>query len=345
MTYHTEKIETAIAKIHECLDAPIDPVRVRRLLKDIGKWSAEAEREAYARGKAEADKLRAAGAPSDEEILQTFSEACEYADRCGQGFSYGRAQALRAVISRYSAPQASAEQDRIRQLETEVSSLRAARMAYAREFPLNADGEPDVGNIHANIRAMKSALAAVDSAKGAGDVGECNFTDLIDAYTDAVLNGNFSERVAARAELMNSYRQQRGGDTDAAVAAIRFALEADDGMAWLRCWNEGDFDACRNEWPETPEECFIGADPLHPSTQAALATHKPDGGEAKDAEPMPEIMRRPDALRGYADTCEYQARCTSHGTLYSTAEALRKIADWCETHAAQQRQGEGGGND
>jgi len=51
MTYHTEKIETAIAKIHECLDAPIDPVRVRRLLKDIGKWSAEAEREAYARGK------------------------------------------------------------------------------------------------------------------------------------------------------------------------------------------------------------------------------------------------------------------------------------------------------
>ena len=56
MTYHTEKIETAIAKIHECLDAPIDPVRVRRLLKDIGKWSAEAEREAYARGKADVIK-------------------------------------------------------------------------------------------------------------------------------------------------------------------------------------------------------------------------------------------------------------------------------------------------
>jgi len=67
MTYHTEKIETAIAKIHECLDAPIDPVRVRRLLKDIGKWSAEAEREAYARGMAEGKK---AGLVQALEVLE-----------------------------------------------------------------------------------------------------------------------------------------------------------------------------------------------------------------------------------------------------------------------------------
>jgi hypothetical protein len=43
----------------------------------------------------------------------------------------------------------------IAQLADEVSGLRATRTAYASEFPLNADGEPDVGNIHANIRAMK----------------------------------------------------------------------------------------------------------------------------------------------------------------------------------------------
>lgn len=66
--------------------------------------------------------------------------------------------------------------------------------------------------------------------------------------------------------------------TNAAIAAIQFALEADDGLTWLRCWNEGDFDACRNEWPETPEECFIGADPLHPSTRAALAVNRADDG-------------------------------------------------------------------
>lgn len=45
--------------------------------------------------------------------------------------------------------------ERCERLEAEVSGLRAARIAYASEFPLNADGEPDVGSIHANIRAMK----------------------------------------------------------------------------------------------------------------------------------------------------------------------------------------------
>lgn len=52
---------------------------------------------------------------------------------------------------------------------------------------------------------------------------------------------------------------------DAAVAAIQFALEADEGMAFLRCWNEGDFNSIRGEWPEAPEEVFIGADPLYVS--------------------------------------------------------------------------------
>ena len=53
---------------------------------------------------------------------------------------------------------------------------------------------------------------------------------------------------------------------NAAVAAIQFALETDDGMAFLRCWNEGNFDAIRREWPEAPEAVFVGADPLHPAT-------------------------------------------------------------------------------
>ncbi|MDZ5605328.1 hypothetical protein SJI00_21365 [Pseudomonas sp. RP23018S] len=51
--------------------------------------------------------------------------------------------------------------------------------------------------------------------------------------------------------------------TDAAVAAIQFALEDDDGMQFLRLWNQGDFDVIRSEWPEAPEQVFIGADPLH----------------------------------------------------------------------------------
>ena len=53
---------------------------------------------------------------------------------------------------------------------------------------------------------------------------------------------------------------------NAAVAAIQFALETDEGLTFLRCWNEGNFVAIRREWPEAPEAVFVGADPLHPST-------------------------------------------------------------------------------
>ena len=44
--------------------------------------------------------------------------------------------------------------------DARIAELEAARIAYAREFPVNADGDPDVGSIHANIRALKAELAA-----------------------------------------------------------------------------------------------------------------------------------------------------------------------------------------
>ena len=52
--------------------------------------------------------------------------------------------------------------------------------------------------------------------------------------------------------------------TESAVAAIQFALETDDGLSFLRCWNEGNFSAIRREWPEAPESVFIGADASAP---------------------------------------------------------------------------------
>lgn len=51
--------------------------------------------------------------------------------------------------------------------------------------------------------------------------------------------------------------------SNAALAAIQFALTADEGFEFLRCWHQGDFPAIRKEWPEAPEAVFIGADPLH----------------------------------------------------------------------------------
>lgn len=33
-------------------------------------------------------------------------------------------------------------------------------------------------------------------------------------------------------------------------------------MDFLRCWNEGNFDTLREEWPDAPEEIYL-ADPLY----------------------------------------------------------------------------------
>lgn len=50
---------------------------------------------------------------------------------------------------------------------------------------------------------------------------------------------------------------------DAAIEAMKYALRADEGMAFLQCWIEGDFAAIRKEWPDAPEAVFVGADPMH----------------------------------------------------------------------------------
>ncbi|MBO2947093.1 hypothetical protein J4754_04165 [Burkholderia pseudomallei] len=57
----------------------------------------------------------------------------------------------------------------------------------------------------------------------------------------------------------------------ASVAAIQYALDAEEGFEWLSLWNEGEFERCRHGWPDAPEDCYIGADPMHPETQRLLA--------------------------------------------------------------------------
>lgn len=46
------------------------------------------------------------------------------------------------------------------------------------------------------------------------------------------------------------------------LAVIQYTLKDEDGLLFLRCWNEGDFQAIRKEWPDAPEEVFW-ADPLY----------------------------------------------------------------------------------
>lgn len=70
-------------------------------------------------------------------------------------------------------------------------------------------------------------------------------------------------------EISQDYREGYiAGVEDAEVsynAVIKFALDqnTESGDVFLRLWYEGEFDVCRNEWPEAPEECYGMADPLH----------------------------------------------------------------------------------
>ena len=42
-----------------------------------------------------------------------------------------------------------------------LAEIEASRYAYATEFPNNDDGDPDVNNIHKNIRELKSKLERI----------------------------------------------------------------------------------------------------------------------------------------------------------------------------------------
>ncbi|MBU9439919.1 hypothetical protein KTE91_33115 [Burkholderia multivorans] len=57
---------------------------------------------------------------------------------------------------------------RVNALSDLVDSLLAARRACASEFPPDAEGEPDEGRIHENIRKLKAALEAAAADKRDG---------------------------------------------------------------------------------------------------------------------------------------------------------------------------------
>lgn len=104
-----------------------------------------------------------------------------------------------------------AERDAARQ---ERDGLRAARIAYANEFPLNADGEPDVGSIHANIRALKAApVVDVEAVIDAGG-----------AMANAMFNLAQWEEERLTRSLCERFKSMQV-KWDAARSALRSAIE------------------------------------------------------------------------------------------------------------------------
>jgi hypothetical protein len=67
--------------------------------------------------------------------------------------------------------------------DKEADGLRAARIAYASEFAPDAEGLPDVGSIHANIRALMKALTEIAEQE----------------HIELMLDPTWAQRVAAAA--------------------------------------------------------------------------------------------------------------------------------------------------
>lgn len=106
---------------------------------------------------------------------------------------------------------------------------------------------------------------------------------------------------------------------EASVAAIQFALETDDGLDFLRLWNEGEFDAIRREWPEAPEAIYIGADPLHSQSQPVDLvppgwTIKRDGAKLR--------IVAPEDGPGFVAWEPYHVHSFEQRMLYALAQAL-----------------------
>lgn len=69
-------------------------------------------------------------------------------------------------------------------------------------------------------------------------------------------------------EDLKTHLAQSSQGADASNAVISYMLDNrnESPLEFLHCWNEGNFDAIRQEWPNVPEEVFIGADTQHPKT-------------------------------------------------------------------------------
>lgn len=50
--------------------------------------------------------------------------------------------------------------------------------------------------------------------------------------------------------------------TDSVITYILGKGYMESPLEFLRCWNEGNFEALREEWPDAPEEIYL-ADPLY----------------------------------------------------------------------------------
>lgn len=99
------------------------------------------------------------------------------------------------------------------------------------------------------------------------------------AVSELPSEATMSLNVGVVARLLKRLEEaEEEAEQDPASALITFILEHANGpdgfdpLYLMETWNEGNFEALRRDWPELPEEVYIGADPLHEKTRPQLVT-------------------------------------------------------------------------
>lgn len=89
-----------------------------------------------------------------------------------------------------------------------------------------------------------------------------NLGDVTAARSDPKRQTTMSIEPNATAEACTLDLAQARAQNETWRALCAFLLTADEPMSFLRAWNEGDFEACRREWPEAPPEVYPGGQAL-----------------------------------------------------------------------------------
>lgn len=123
-------------------------------------------------------------------------------------------------------------------------------------------------NVWRNSWAHAHRACLIEFGHQVGLLGQALGNCIVEAgiiRPDVALTG--PELLMFADDLLTHIKQQQQSEASS-NAVIRFMLDnpCESPLEFLRCWNEGNFDALREEWPEAPDDIYIGPDQFHPKT-------------------------------------------------------------------------------
>jgi len=145
--------------------------------------------------------------------------------------------------------------DSATQVMVRSEDLRVLLDSVGAETPTSSEGE----EVAQQLRESEHHVSLLGQA-----LGECIAAAGI-TRADAALTG---PELLMMAKSLKRHIQRQEQAIENSNAVIQFIQNEgrDSAFEFLYCWNQGDFNALRLEWPEAPEEVYIGADTFHPKT-------------------------------------------------------------------------------